>query len=107
VVSSDDQLADVIATLVEQRDAAWNELDDLRRMLAEAGREGPLRDEIAQLLHEVGRPGRIVVALRGEQIQYLELAHGYGGQGDFGNATSCFLVGNTYGYAADIAEGTQ
>ena len=32
-----------------------DELDDLRRMLAEAGRTGPLRDEIAQLLVEVGQ----------------------------------------------------
>ena len=31
-----------------------DELDDLRTMLAEAGRTGPLRDEIATLLHEVG-----------------------------------------------------
>jgi hypothetical protein len=36
--------------------ADWrDELDDLRRMLAEAGRTGPLRDEIAQLLVEVGQ----------------------------------------------------
>jgi len=31
-----------------------DELDDIRRMLAEAGRTGPLRDEVAQLLVEVG-----------------------------------------------------
>ena len=40
-----------------------DELDDLRRMLAEAGRTGPLRDEIAQLLVEVGRGDRIVVEI--------------------------------------------
>jgi hypothetical protein len=40
-----------------------DELDDLRRMLAEAGRTGPLRDEIAALLHEAGRGDRITVAL--------------------------------------------
>jgi hypothetical protein len=37
------------------------ELEDIRKMLLENGRSGPLRDEIAQLLHEVGHEGRIVV----------------------------------------------
>jgi hypothetical protein len=39
-----------------------DELDDLRRTLAEAGRTGPLRDEVAALLHEARRPRRVVVA---------------------------------------------
>ena len=41
-----------------------DELDDIRRMLADAGRTRPLRDEVAQLLVEAGRGDRIVLALR-------------------------------------------
>ena len=51
-----------------------DELDDLRRMLAEAGRTGPRRDEVAQLLHEVGRAGRIVVALTDAYLEGLAKA---------------------------------
>jgi len=84
-----------------------DELDDLRRMLAEAGRTRPLRDELAQLLVEVGRGDRIVLALRLEQRESADLADGFGRERDFANATTNFLVAGTYSSAATIAEATQ
>lgn len=44
--------------------AIWrDELDELRHILTEAGRTGPLRDEIVVLLAQVGRADRITTAL--------------------------------------------
>ena len=68
-----------------------DELDDIRRMLAEAGRTGPLRDEMAQLLHEVGRGDRIVLALQ-DAYDALQRA-GYAPIG--------------LKFAADVAEATK
>jgi hypothetical protein len=84
-----------------------DELDDIRRMLAEDGRSGPLRDEVATLLHEVGRADRIVVALQARQLH-----HGMRSAvlTDSGSRTSAEIVGiraDTYGRAATIAEATQ
>jgi len=69
-----------------------DELDDIRRMLAEAGRSGPLRDEVAQLLVEVGRGDRIVLALQEEARRGLSL--------DPWRATR-------FMQAADVAKATQ
>jgi len=67
-----------------------DELDDLRRMLAEAGRSGPLRDEVAQLLVEAVRGDRIVLALRRASTR-----------------AGMQAMAMTLSVAADIAEATQ
>ena len=84
-----------------------DELDDLRRMLAEAGRSGPLRDEVATLLVEVGRADRIVVALLREQVRYSTWSSAHARNGDIDMASVTGMRAHSYMLAADTAEATQ
>jgi hypothetical protein len=84
-----------------------DELDDLRRILAEDGRSGPLRDEVATLLVEVGRGDRIVLALLGVSTRVGLNALDAKADGFPAQAVQLSSQALTYKVAADIAEETQ
>ena len=84
-----------------------DELEDLRTMLAEAGRTGPLRDELAQLLHEAGRGDRIAVALLKLTTSATMKADQERVAGDLRSATHHITRAIAYNRAAITAEATQ
>ena len=86
-----------------------DELDDIRAMLAEAGRSGPLRDEIAQLLVEAGRGDRIVLALRNRQQSYGQHSAVWVKPGTRAAAAKSHVGIKLQAYkrAADVAEATK
>ena len=84
-----------------------DELDDIRRMLAEAGRSGPLRDEVATLLVEVGRGDRIVLALLGASTSVGLQAIDPDVKPYPKRAQSLLTEAMALSVAADIAEATQ